>query len=140
MAQMNSGSRLQVRPGARMRWMVTMKFSPVKIEEKPAMKAASPASTILVLVYSVLNGLSVSYTHLALLRSLGRLVERIGSEVYGEFEVEARERLSRRDPEDWPLLATALALRCPIWTEDTDFFGCGVATWTSDRVRMYLRE
>jgi len=77
---------------------------------------------------------------LALLRSLGRLVERIGSEVYGEFEVEARERLSRRDPEDWPLLATALALRCPIWTEDTDFFGCGVATWTSDRVRMYLRE
>src|SRR5208283_271668 len=29
---------------------------------------------------------------------------------------------------------------CPIWTEDTDFFGCGVATWTSDRVRMFLRE
>jgi predicted nucleic acid-binding protein len=77
---------------------------------------------------------------LALLRSLGRLVERIGSEVYGEFEVEARERLARRDPEDWPKLASALALRCPIWTEDTDFFGCGVATWTSDRVRMFLRE
>lgn len=77
---------------------------------------------------------------LALLRSLGRLVERIGSEVYGEFEVEARERLARRDPEDWPMLASALALRCPIWTEDTDFFGCGVATWTPDRVRMFLRE
>jgi predicted nucleic acid-binding protein len=77
---------------------------------------------------------------LALLRSLVRLVERIGSEVYGEFEVEARERLARRDPEDWPMLASALALRCPIWTEDTDFFGCGVATWTSDRVRMFLRE
>lgn len=76
----------------------------------------------------------------ALLRSLGRLVERIGSGVYGEFEVEARERLARRDPEDWPMLASALALRCPIWTEDTDFFGCGVATWTSDRVRMFLRE
>ncbi len=77
---------------------------------------------------------------LALLRSLGRLVELVGREVYGEFEVEARERLARRDPEDWPLLAAALALRCPIWTEDTDFFGCGVATWTSDRVRMFLRE
>lgn len=77
---------------------------------------------------------------LALLRSLGRLVERIGSGVYGEFEVEARERLARRDPEDWPMLASALALQCPIWTEDTDFFGCGVATWTSDRVRMFLRE
>ena len=77
---------------------------------------------------------------LALLRSLGRLVELIGSEVYGEFEAEARERLGRRDPEDWPILASALALGCPIWTEDTDFFGCGVATWTSDRVRMFLRE
>ena len=77
---------------------------------------------------------------LALLHSLGQLMELIGSEVYGEFEVEARERLARRDPEDWPLLASALALRCPIWTEDTDFFGCGVATWTSDRVRMFLRE
>ena len=77
---------------------------------------------------------------LALLRSLGRLVDLIGSEVYGEFEAEARERLGRRDPEDWPILASALALGCPIWTEDTDFFGCGVATWTSDRVRMFLRE
>ena len=36
--QMNSGSRYQVMPGARRRWMVTMKFRPVAIEEKPAMK------------------------------------------------------------------------------------------------------
>lgn len=77
---------------------------------------------------------------LAVLSSLGRLVELIGSEVYSEFEVEARERLAGRDPEDWPMLASALALRCPIWTEDTDFFGCGVAAWTSDRVRMFLRR
>jgi predicted nucleic acid-binding protein len=79
-------------------------------------------------------------TAMKLLRSLGRMVELIGSEVYDEFEAEARERLARRDPDDWPMLACALALRCPIWTEDTDFFGCGVATWTSDRVRMFLRE
>ena len=52
---------------------------------------------------------------LALLSSLGRLVERIGSEVYGEFEARARQRLERRDPEDWPILAAALALGCPIW-------------------------
>ena len=76
---------------------------------------------------------------LALLRSLVRLVELIGSEVYGGYETEARERLGSRDPEDWPVLASALALGCPIWTEDTDFFGCGVATWTSSRVRMFLR-
>jgi len=77
---------------------------------------------------------------LALLRSLGRMVDLIGVETYGAFETEARERLGPRDPEDWPILASALALRCPIWTEDTDFFGCGVATWTSNRVRMFLRE
>ena len=77
---------------------------------------------------------------LAFLRSLGHLVELIGCEVYGQFEVEARERLDKRDPDDWPILASALALGCPIWTEDTDFFGCGVATWTTDRVQMFLRE
>ena len=64
----------------------------------------------------------------------------IGSDVYGEFETEARRRLAARDPEDWPILASPLALGCPIWTEDTDFFGCGVAMWTSDRVLIFLQE
>jgi predicted nucleic acid-binding protein len=77
---------------------------------------------------------------LALLRSLGRLLERVGDEVYGDFEAEARERLEMRDQDNWPILATALALGCPIWTEDSDFFGCGVATWTSNRVQVFLRE
>jgi predicted nucleic acid-binding protein len=76
---------------------------------------------------------------LALLLSLRHVVELIGVDVYGEYEAEARERLGPRDPEDWPILASALALGCPIWTEDTDFFGCGVATWTSNRVRLFLR-
>jgi predicted nucleic acid-binding protein len=67
-------------------------------------------------------------------------VELIGADIYGEFEAEARERLGTRDPEDWPMLATALALRCAIWKEDTGFFGCGVATWTSSRVQVLLRK
>jgi len=77
---------------------------------------------------------------LALLRSLGRLLEPVGTEVYGAFEADARERLGRRDPDDWPILAAALAIGCPIWTEDTDFFGCGVATWNSERVEIFLRN
>ena len=52
----------------------------------------------------------------------------------------ARQRIARRDEDDWPVLACALALDCPIWTEDTDFFGCGVATWTTDRVELYLER
>jgi len=77
---------------------------------------------------------------LSVLRSLRSLMVPIGSDVYGEFETEARRRLAARDPDDWPILASALALGCPVSTDDADFFGCGVATWTSDRVLMFLRE
>lgn len=77
---------------------------------------------------------------LKFLRSLRGLVDLIESEVYSEFESTARERLGDRDPDDWPILAAALAIGCPIWTEDTDFFGCGVPTWTTSRVFMFLRE
>jgi predicted nucleic acid-binding protein len=76
---------------------------------------------------------------LAFLATLRDVVEVIGNDVYGEFEAEARERLGQRDPDDWPILASALAIGCPIWTEDADFFGCGVATWTSNSVQMFLR-
>jgi hypothetical protein len=31
-------------------------------------------------------------------------------------------------------------LGCPIWTEDNDFFGAGVPTWTTDRVELFLAE
>lgn len=79
-------------------------------------------------------------TALDMLCSLLPLVALIGSDVYEAHEIEARERLGTRDPEDWPILAAALALDCPIWTEDTDFFGCGVATWTSARVERFLRN
>ena len=68
--------------------------------------------------------------------SLRAIVQEIESATYAGFESAA----FRRDEDDWPILTTALALECPIYTEDTDFFGCGVATWTSDRVEMYLRQ
>jgi predicted nucleic acid-binding protein len=51
---------------------------------------------------------------------------------------EAFERLAKRDSQDADVLALALALQCPIWTEDQDFFGTGVATWTSSQVERYL--
>ena len=67
------------------------------------------------------------------------LVEPVDRETYSPFENEARERLRGRDEEDWPVLATSLAFQCPIWTEDTDFFGIGVAVWTSNRIEIYLK-
>lgn len=58
---------------------------------------------------------------------------------YVAQEDRARERLIDVDTEDWPILACALALECSIWTEDRDFFGTGVATWTTNRVEIFLR-
>lgn len=77
---------------------------------------------------------------IAYFASLADIVQTVELESYSAFETIARQRLARRDEDDWPILAAALTLRCPIWTEDTDFFGCGVATWTTDRVELYLAE
>jgi predicted nucleic acid-binding protein len=73
------------------------------------------------------------------LRSMAALGTIVSPDLYRDFEAEARRRLGSRDPEDWPILAAALALNCPIWTEDTDFFGCGVATWTSASIASFLK-
>lgn len=55
---------------------------------------------------------------------------------------EAREHmptlLERRGVSGAAALACALMLGCPVWTEDSDFFGTGVATWTTSRVKLYL--
>jgi predicted nucleic acid-binding protein len=75
-----------------------------------------------------------------LLSKLVALCEVVTPDLYTQFETKARHRLGSRDPEDWPILACAIALSCPIWTEDTDFFGCGVATWTSRNIHLFLAD
>lgn len=77
---------------------------------------------------------------LSALKAMAALVTIVGDDFYRDFEAEARKRLGARDPEDWPILAAGLALACPIWTEDTDFFGCGVATWTSGTIDIFLAQ
>ena len=75
------------------------------------------------------------------LEALGRLaiiVTPVPEEAYVRLEEAARKRLGSRDEEDWPFVALSLLFDCPIWTEDRDFFGSGIPTWTSDRVRLYL--
>ena len=54
-------------------------------------------------------------------------------------ETEAKARIGKRDEDDWPAVAGALQFDCPVWTEDEDFFGSGVATWTTATVELYLR-
>ena len=56
---------------------------------------------------------------------------------YGGHEAEARDRIPR-DPNDWPTVALALRLGCGIWTNDQDFFGCGVPVWTTGTLLTHL--
>lgn len=66
------------------------------------------------------------------------LVQVVPNEELAAAESAARARIARRDPVDWPAVAAALVLDCPIWTEDADFFGAGIATWTTETVEIYL--
>jgi predicted nucleic acid-binding protein len=76
----------------------------------------------------------------ASLEYLQNFIDPVAPELYAAFESEARQRLRGRDESDWPILATALALACPVWTEDADFFGTGVAVWTTNRIEIFLQE
>ena len=77
---------------------------------------------------------------LLVLNQLARLIEIVDESLYEERKSSAQERVLSRDIEDWPIVATSLLLDCPVWTEDQDFFGSGIATWTTNNVELYLRD
>ncbi len=77
---------------------------------------------------------------LSVLDTLSRIVQIVESEWLDVFEAQARRRLKMRDEQDWPILAAALALDCSIWTEDADFFGVGIATWTTANVHHFFES
>ncbi|KAA6459133.1 nucleotide-binding protein [Acidobacteria bacterium AB60] len=90
-------------------------------------------------VISAARNLDVNTGH-RVLSGLMNLVETVDRSLYEEHESTARERMRSRDIADWPIAATSLLLDCPIWTEDQDFFGSGIATWTTVNVEFYLRN
>jgi predicted nucleic acid-binding protein len=69
---------------------------------------------------------------------LKSIMEIVPASLYEQYKSEAIQRIKQRDVNDWPILATALLFDCPIWTEDQDFFGTGVPTWTSDKIHLYF--
>lgn len=77
---------------------------------------------------------------LAVLDHLSHLVEIVDRSLYEDYESSARERMISRDEDDWPIVAASLLLKCPVWTEDRDFFGSGISTWTTETVELYLRD
>ena len=77
---------------------------------------------------------------LTVLDGLARIFTAVDRSLYEEYEEAARARIGLRDEADWPVVATALLLEAPVWTEDQDFFGSGVPTWTTGNVHLYLRN
>lgn len=77
---------------------------------------------------------------LEILDKLEVIVQSISHIVYEPYKRMACGRVGIRDLNDWPVVAVALAFELAIWTEDKDFFGSGIATWTTDRVEIYLRQ
>lgn len=88
------------------------------------------------------RGQSVEAARAALdkLEALAHVVVAVPAESYLPMKDRAMARIGSRDPDDWPVLACALAADCPIWTEDADFFGAGVATWTTANIELFLAE
>jgi len=64
-------------------------------------------------------------------------VSLVPHEVYAASETIARARIPR-DPNDWFTVALALILNAGIWTNDKDFLGCGLPTWTTETLISYL--
>ena len=51
--------------------------------------------------------------------------------VYASSLAEARKRIGRRDPDDVELLALAIQLQLPVWSNDNDFENTGVVWYTT---------
>ena len=77
---------------------------------------------------------------MTVLDRLEAVVRPVDIDLYQGLRAKALRRIDARDADDWPVLACALAMDCPVWTEDKDFFGAGVATWTTDRVLLYFES
>ena len=86
------------------------------------------------------GSLSAEQATLLLSESIGAAdgrIAQIAEPLYGDRDQEARRRIPR-DPDDWHTVALALAYDAAIWTNDGDFLGCGIATWTTETLLAHL--
>lgn len=61
-------------------------------------------------------------------------VEEVPAKAYRDKLEEARRRIGERDPDDVELLALALSLGIPVWSNDSDFEQTGVEWYTTARL------
>lgn len=82
-------------------------------------------------IWTPIEAQTVTKTVIELLQNA---IQTVPAADYAPFETVVRRRIPQ-DPNDWTLVASALALQADILTLDTDFLGCGVATWTPPTLR-----
>lgn len=58
---------------------------------------------------------------------------------YARSMAEATRRIGPRDPDDVDLLALALHLQIPIWSNDRDFENLNIDLFTTERLLRHLR-
>lgn len=61
-----------------------------------------------------------------------------GPDSYHEQRAEAERRIAHRDPDDVDLLALALQLGCPIWSNDADFEKAGIELYPTAQLLQRL--
>jgi predicted nucleic acid-binding protein len=59
---------------------------------------------------------------------------------YTASMAEARKRIGRRDPDDVELLALAIQLNVPLWSNDNDFENTGVVWYTTASLLAVLSK
>ena len=55
----------------------------------------------------------------------------VAREDYAAAVPKAEKRIGERDPDDIDLLALAIQLKIPVWSNDNDFEGTGVEWYTT---------
>lgn len=71
-----------------------------------------------------------------LLSEVLHAIQPLEAAAYGHLEDAARARLHVRAQSDWPVVAAALALDAAIWSNDRDFFGVGIAVWSTKNMAL----
>lgn len=61
-------------------------------------------------------------------------------DIYKNYKDDAIRRIQARDINDWPIVASALTFNSAIWTEDQDFFGSGISTWTTRNIHIFFEN
>jgi putative PIN family toxin of toxin-antitoxin system len=85
--------------------------------------------------FSLETGETLLEAAFALAEAKARLIPEA---IYNPWKNQALLRIPR-DPDDWSTVALALAIDAAIWTLDSDFLGCGIATWTTETLLLIDR-